>query len=209
MNFKITFVILSHVESLLGLSQSDNKHQSCLFPELWHKRKALLESLLFVSTEPVSVSNIAKVAEMSEHEVREVMEGLVVEYRARNSGILIFEIADGYQMLTNPDYSDYIRKLKNINISNRMSQAALETLAIVAYRQPLTRLEIDNIRSVNSESALKSLLDRKLIRIVGKKEVPGRPFLYGTTKVFLNHFGLKNLASLPPIGDYFSSSESS
>lgn len=190
------------MENLLELNQGDNKHQSCLFPDLWQKRKALVESLLFVSPEPVSASNIAKVVEMNEYEVREVMDALIADYKGRSSGILIVEIADGYQMLTDPEYSCYIRKLKNINISNRLSQAALETLTIVAYKQPLTKLEIDNIRGVNSEGAVKSLLDKKLIRIMGKKETPGRPYLYGTTKAFLNHFGLKNLSSLPPIVDY-------
>lgn len=193
------------MESLLELSQCDNKHQTSLFPDLWHKRKALLESLLFVSSEPISASNIAKVAEVEESEVRNLMNAIITEYNERISGIMIVEIADGYQMLTNPEFSSYIRKLKNISMASRLSQAALETLAIIAYKQPLTKLEIDNIRGVNSDGAVKSLLEKKLIKIIGKKEAPGRPFLYGTTKAFLNHFGLKNLASLPPIGDFLSS----
>jgi segregation and condensation protein B len=187
---------------LLELSQSNESRQAFLFPDVWHKRKALIEALLFVSPEPVSAANLAKVAEIKEYEVGELVDALISEYNGRVSGILIVKIAGGYQMVTNPEYSANVRKLKNINMSNRLSQAALETLTIVAYKQPLTKLEIDNIRGVNSEGAVKSLLDKKLIRIIGKKETPGRPFLYGTTKVFLNHFGLKDLASLPPIGDY-------
>ena len=187
---------------MLELKQSDDSHQTFLFSDVWHKRKALVESLLFVSREPVSLDSITKVVGIKDYEVKEVLDALISEYNLRNSGILILEIAGGYQMVTNPEYSGYIKKLKNINISSRLSQAALETLAIVAYKQPLTKLEIDNIRGVNSEGSVKSLLDKKLIRIVGKKETPGRPFLYGTTKAFLNHFGLKDLASLPPIESY-------
>ncbi len=202
LNFKIIFAILLQMEIQLALNQKNDKCQSILFPDIWQKQKALLESLLFASAEPVSVSSIAKAAEMKDYEVREIMAALILEYQERISGILIIEIADGYQMVTNQEYSGYIRKLKNINISNRLSQAALETLTIVAYKQPLTKLEIDHIRGVNTDGALKSLLEKKLIKIMGKKETLGRPFLYSTTNKFLEYFGLKNLAALPSIKDF-------
>jgi segregation and condensation protein B len=112
------------------------------------------------------------------------------------------EVADGYQMVTNPDFSMWVKKFKNINQSSKLSPPTLETLAIIAYKQPITKLEIDQLRGVNSDGAVKSLLDKRLIKIVGKKETPGRPFLYGTTKEFLQYFGLKNLSDLPPINDF-------
>jgi segregation and condensation protein B len=127
------------------------------------------------------------------------------EYRARNSGILIAEIAEGYEMLTDPDLAAWIRKMKNIHGSVKLSQPSLETLSIIAYKQPITKLEVDQLRGVNSDAAVKSLLDKRLIKIVGKKESPGRPFLYATTRDFLQYFGLKNLGELPAINDFFNS----
>lgn len=165
-------------------------------------QKSALEALLFVAGEPVAVSSIIKAADMKETEIKTLLSELIAEYRERNSGILIAEIADGYQMVTNPDVTLWIKKFKNINQTNKLSQPALETLAIVAYRQPITKLEIDQLRGVNSDGAVKSLLDKRLIKIIGKKETPGRPFLYGTTKEFLQYFGLKNLTDLPSISEF-------
>lgn len=162
-------------------------------------KKSLLEALLFVSGEPITIDVLKKVTNMPEIDIRNYMYELISDYRERNSPIMIAEIADGYQMITKPEYSVYIKRLKNINQSNKLSQPALETLSIIAYKQPITKLEIDHIRGVNSDGAIKSLLEKRLIKIVGKKESPGRPFLYGTTKEFLLYFGLKNLSELPPI----------
>ncbi len=167
-----------------------------------HLRKAALEALLFVAGEPVALSNLVKTTEINEHEIKRLMTELISDYKERNSGIIVAEIADGYQMLTNPDFSLFVKKFKNINQTNKLSPPALETLAIVAYKQPITKLEIDQLRGVNSDGAVKSLLDKRLIKIIGKKETPGRPFLYGTTKEFLQYFGLKNLSDLPPINDF-------
>jgi len=164
--------------------------------------KSVLESLLFVSGEPVAACSLTKATDVPEPEIRKSMNELIGEYRDRNSGIIIAEIADGYQMVTNPDSSAWVKKFKNINQSNKLSQPALETLAIIAYKQPITRLEIDQLRGLNSDGAVKTLLDKRLIKIIGKKESPGRPFLYGTTKEFLQYFGLKNLSDLPPINDF-------
>lgn len=162
-------------------------------------KKSIIEALLFVSGEPISVDLIKKVTEIPEQEIRNILNSLISEYKERNSGIMITEIAEGFQMVTAPECSFYIKRLKNINQSNRLSQASLETLSIIAYKQPITKLEVDNIRGVNSDGAIKSLMDKRLIKIVGKKEAPGRPFLYGTTKEFLQYFGLKNLSELPPL----------
>lgn len=165
-------------------------------------KKAILEALLFVAGEPITQGSIIKATEMQESEIKRLMGELISEYRERNSGILIFEVADGYQMVTNPDYGIWVKKFKNINYSSRLSQASLETLSIIAYKQPITKLEIDQLRGVNSDGAIKSLYEKRLIKIVGKKEAPGRPFLYGTTKEFLQYFGLKNLSDLPAITDF-------
>ena len=166
------------------------------------QKKSILEALLFVAGEPVTSGSIAKASEIEESEIKKLMAELISEYRERNSGLQIVEIAEGFQMMTSPDLSLWIKRFKNVNQSNKLSQPALETLAIIAYKQPITKLEIDQLRGVNSDGAVKSLLDKKLIKIVGKKETPGRPFLYGTTKEFLQYFGLKNLSDLPPINDF-------
>jgi segregation and condensation protein B len=166
------------------------------------QQKAILEALLFVAGEPVTVNAIMKTLEMQEPEIKKIMNELISDYKERNSGILITEIADGYQMVTDPDVGIWVKRFKNIHVSNKLSQPALETLAIVAYKQPITKLEIDQLRSVNSDGAIKSLLEKRLIKIIGKKETPGRPFLYGTTREFLQYFGLKNLSDLPPINDF-------
>jgi segregation and condensation protein B len=166
------------------------------------QQKAILEALLFVAGEPVTVNAIMKTLEMQEPEIKKIMNELISDYKERNSGILITEIADGYQMVTDPDVGIWVKRFKNIHVSNKLSQPALETLAIVAYKQPITKLEIDQLRSVNSDGAIKSLLEKRLIKIIVKKETPGRPFLYGTTREFLQYFGLKNLTDLPPISDF-------
>jgi segregation and condensation protein B len=162
---------------------------------------SVLEALLFLSGELLSVSAIKDVIELPESEVKRLMEELMAEYKNRNAGLLIVEIANGYQMVTNPEYADWVRKFRSIHISSKLSVPALETLAIIAYKQPIIRAEIEQLRSVNSDSAIKRLLERRLIKIMGRKEVPGRPFLYGTTREFLQYFGLKDLTGLPTLKD--------
>ncbi len=166
------------------------------------EKKAVLETLLFVAGEPASAASLAKAMEVQESEVRKLLEELIGEYRDRNGGILLVEVAEGYQLITNPDYSQWVKRFKNISQTNKLSQPALETLAIIAYKQPVTKLEVDQLRGVNSDGAVRSLLEKRFIKIVGKKESPGRPFLYGTTKEFLHYFGLKSLNELPPISDF-------
>jgi segregation and condensation protein B len=129
------------------------------------------------------------------------MEDLMKEYRERNAGLLIVEIANGYQMVTNSEYADWVRKFKSTQVSSKLSMPALETLAIIAYRQPIIRAEVEQIRGVNSDSAIKTLYEKRLIKIMGRKEAPGRPFLYGTTREFLQYFGLKDLTELPTLKD--------
>jgi segregation and condensation protein B len=167
------------------------------------RTKAILEALLFASGEPLTLAAIVKATGMAEAEAKYGLTDLVQEYRDRNSGIRIAEIADGYEMVTDPELGSWIKRLKNINTTSKLSQPSLETLSIIAYKQPLTKLEVDQLRGVNSDAAVKTLLEKRLIKIVGKKEAPGRPFLYGTTREFLQYFGLKSLSELPPLNDFF------
>ncbi|MCX8070030.1 MAG: SMC-Scp complex subunit ScpB [Thermodesulfovibrionales bacterium] len=164
--------------------------------------KSIIEAIIFSSSGPIAVKDLQKVININEQEIMNAINQLIEEYSKRDSGIKIIEIAGGYQMATRPEYGTWIRKFKKNTHSSKLSQASLETLAIIAYKQPMTKLEIDHIRGVNSDGAVKSLIDRRLIKIVGKKEAPGRPFLYGTTNDFLQYFGLKNLTELPPINDF-------
>ena len=163
------------------------------------ERKSLIEAVLFVSGEPVNLASLKGVLDMPEADIKQGIDELIAEYRERDRGLLILEIAQGFQMVTNPLYAKILRKFSNTATSNTLSMPALETLAIVAYRQPLIKTEIEQIRGVNSDGVIKSLLDKRLIRIIGQKEAPGKPLLYGTTKEFLQYFGLKDLTELPTL----------
>lgn len=160
--------------------------------------QGVVEALLFVNERPISLDQIKRVLEaVTPTEIKAAIDGLNHEYRSRNSGITIQEIAGGYQMLSNPDYVTYVRNFYKTKHKEKLSKPALETLAIIAYKQPVTRAEIELIRGVNSDGVVALLLDKELIKLAGRKDVPGRPFLYGTTKQFLEYFGLKSLETLP------------
>jgi segregation and condensation protein B len=174
-------------------------------PSETNRNKAILEALLFASGEPLTIGAIAKATSLNEQNIREILRELTADYRDRNSGIIIAEIADGYELATDPELAAWIRRMKNVHVSNKLSQPSIETLSIIAYKQPITKVEIDQLRGVNSDAAVKSLLDKRLVKIIGKKESPGRPFLYSTTNEFLQYFGLKNLTELPAIHDFFNS----
>ena len=163
------------------------------------EKKSLIEALLFVSGEPVTLAVLKNITELPETELKQLLEELITEYRERNSGLLIIEIANGYQTVTHPSYALWIKKFKNTSTSSKLSMPALETLAIIAYNQPIIKAELEHIRGVNSDGVIKTLLDRRLIKIMGRKEVPGKPLLYGTTREFLQYFGLKDLTDLPTI----------
>ncbi len=162
------------------------------------RKKALLEAILFVSGHPVTLKDLRKATGFSTGEIGFLMKELAAEYRERRGGILLAEVAEGFQLVSNPEFSVQLRKLSAVP-AQRLSMAALETLAIIAYRQPLTKAELDELRGVNSDGVLRGLLERRLIRVVGKKESPGRPLLYGTTREFLRFFGLKDLSELPDV----------
>lgn len=165
------------------------------------ERKSLLESLLFLSGEPATAASLKAASDMDEPEIRHFMAELMAEYRERDGGILITEVANGYQMVTNTRYAPWIRRLQGSHASGKLSLPALETLAIIAYKQPIIKAEVEQIRGVNADGVIKNLLERRLIKIMGRKEAPGKPLLYGTTKEFLQHFGLKDLTELPTLKD--------
>jgi len=161
--------------------------------------KGILEALIFCSESPLSLERMVSLVDGADRrEVKRAVEELVLEYRNRQGGLEIVEVAGGFQVRTRPEFAAWVAKLRQQKPA-RLSRAALEALAIVAYRQPVTRAEIEAIRGVDCAAAIGSLLEKRLVRIVGRKEVPGRPILYGTTQEFLELFGLKNLKSLPTL----------
>lgn len=162
--------------------------------------KPIIESIIFASEEPVSLERIVNIIDDAERAtVREAARELVEDY-SRREGLRIEEVAGGYQFRTPPEYAPYLRKLFKIG-ARRISKAAMEALAVVAYKQPVTKAEVDAIRGVDSGGVLASLLDKRFIKIVGRKDVPGRPVVYASTKEFLETFDLKDLSCLPSLKD--------
>ncbi|NLO98192.1 MAG: SMC-Scp complex subunit ScpB [Peptococcaceae bacterium] len=159
---------------------------------------AALEALLFVAKEPLSISKLAEILELSEHEVAELLQNLQERYKAKSSGITLVETDNCYRLGTKPEMASYIEALYK-QPAQALSHAALEVLSIIAYRQPITRGEIDFIRGVQSDRSLATLVEKGLVQEVGRKDGPGRPILYGTTEQFLIHFGLKSLQELPKL----------
>ena len=165
--------------------------------------KPAIEALLFVSDEPLPFKQLNKIlGEVPEADVRAALEDLIAEYEARQGGLEIREIAGGWRISTRPQYHEFIRKYLRSKPSARLSLAALETLAVIAYKQPVTIPEILEIRGVSSSSAIRTLLEKRLIVTKGRKETVGRPMMYGTSKEFLLQFGLKDLSELPGIEDF-------
>lgn len=158
---------------------------------------ALLESMLFVASGPVSLQRLARTLEVSPEVVRGLLRALEAEYAGR--GLRLQWSGNEVQLTTAPEAAGVVERFLGLETTSRLSQAALEVLAIVAYMQPATRPEIDDIRGVNSDGALRTLLSRGLLEEVGRRETPGRPILYGTTPDFLQHFGLGSLQELPPL----------
>lgn len=163
--------------------------------------KTLLEVFLFIAGDPLAIAELKRHSGLKEEEIKGLMAELTEDYRERNGAMLIGEIAGGWQMHTNPEYAEWVRKFTGQDKAAKLSAPSLETLAIVAYRQPMTKAEVEALRGVNSDGVLKTLLERRLVKMVGRKEAPGRPVLYGTTRDFLQHFGLKDLTELPTLKD--------
>lgn len=165
--------------------------------------KRILEALLFVSGEPLSVDRVKNVLEdIDRGKIRNLLWEVQHEYEMRPSGLRIAEVAGGFQLITRPELAGWIKKLKKVKQSSKLSKPSLETLAIVAYKQPIVKSEIEEIRGVDSSGVLKGLLDKHLIKIIGRKDVPGKPILYSTTKEFLQYFGLRDITDLPTLKEF-------
>ena len=163
---------------------------------------SLVEALVFVADEPITVKTLADVLEEDRETIETAVEELKEEYETRESGLQLREIAGGWQISTRTEYHEEVRKFLKTRPNAKLSLASLETLAVIAYKQPVTIPEILEIRGVQSASAIKTLLEKRLIVMKGHKETVGRPMLYGTSKDFLIQFGLKDLSELPSIEDF-------
>jgi segregation and condensation protein B len=165
--------------------------------------KRIIEALLFTSEKPITIEQMKEVLEEVEaKDIKAALSELQSEYETLGRSFKVYEVAGGYQMVTAPEFAEYLKKFYRVKSKDKLTKPALETLAIVAYRQPITRADIEDIRGVNVDGVVKTLADRQLIRITGRKDAPGRPILYGTTKEFLDRFGLSSLNELPKLGEF-------
>jgi len=165
--------------------------------------KGIIEALLYVSPEPLTVDKVTTVlAGPPRIVVHNAIRSLQQDYDQEGRGLHIVEVAGGYAMVTRPDCAPWITRLHKAKASAKVSRSAMETLAIIAYKQPIVRAEIEQIRGVETSGVLRTLLDQKLVRMVGRKDIPGRPIMYGTSKVFLQRFGLRDLRDLPPLREF-------
>lgn len=163
--------------------------------------KKELEAIIFVSPEVVDQRKLAEVIGCGQEQIKQATEELVQDYNTRNSGLSLLPVAGGYQIVTSRDMAPVIEKFLTVVRKRRLSQAALETLSIIAYRQPVTRPEIESIRGVDSSAVVQGLLEKKLVRLGGRRKAPGRPLTYRTTRHFLVHFGMKDLKELPALSE--------
>ena len=164
--------------------------------------KLIIEAVIFAADGPVSVEQLARVVETFDTDtIMRLISELQQEYDANKRSFQIVEIANGFQICTRDEYAPWIKRFYTTELSSRLSVSALEALAIIAYRQPATRAEVEEVRGVNSDSVIHTLLERNLIQILGRKQAPGKPMIYGTTTEFLMHFGLRELSELPSIDE--------
>ncbi|MGQ0695265.1 MAG: SMC-Scp complex subunit ScpB [Nitrospiraceae bacterium] len=165
--------------------------------------KAILESMLFVSSEPLPMTRlVAVLGDVTRADVERVLRSLGDDLDQAGRGIRLVQVGGGYRLVTKQEYAPWIKRLDKSKSMVKLSRSALEALAIIAYKQPIVRSEIEQIRGVETSGVVRTLLERKLVRIVGRKEIPGRPIMYGTTKFFLEHFGLNDLSQLPPLREF-------
>lgn len=164
--------------------------------------KAIIESLLFVWGDPLSIKDIAYILEEDNNTIKDILKEMIDEFDYNRRGLKIVQVEDTYQLSTRPEFYPWISKLTQNKNNRNLSNAALETLSIIAYKQPITKSEIEAIRGVRCDKALETLLNKKLIEEKGRLEKTGRPIIYGTTKEFLRYFGLKDINELPPLLDY-------
>lgn len=165
--------------------------------------KGILEALLFVTAEPIPVTRfLALLGAVTKQEVDQALASLRYDYEQEGRGLQLAEVAGGYRIVTKAEFAPWLKRLEKVKAPSKLSRSALESLAIIAYKQPIVRGEVEQIRGVETSGVIRTLLERKLVRIVGRKEEPGRPIMYGTTKVFLEHFGLRDLSQLPPLREF-------
>jgi len=164
--------------------------------------KSILEALLFINEKPIEVNELAEVLETSRKEIDAALEELSSDYQGRSSGICIVKVAGGYQMCSSPDNETWVKKMYQERSKQKLSTASLETLAVIAYKQPVTRVEIEAIRGVNADGVVRKLSELGLIKIAGRKDVIGKPFLYITTRKFLEYFGINALKDLPKLEEF-------
>lgn len=163
--------------------------------------KSIVEALIFASPDPVTMKTLVKLLDTEpKEEIVAAIAALKEDYQ-RQGGLTLVEVAGGYQIVTRPELNEWVRRLFHERTTQKLSVASLETLAVIAYRQPVTAPEVAEIRGVNTAGVIGTLIERKLIKIVGRKQVVGRPFLYGTTREFLDRFGLNDLSDLPKVED--------
>ena len=164
--------------------------------------KAIIENILLAADQPVSETQLKNLFgdEVEKVSFKSVLEELIDEYNSRNLQIL--QVAEGYQLCTRHDYSNWVRKFLKFDKTRKLSQPSLDTLSIIAYKQPLTKAEVEEIRGVDSSGVVRTLLEKKIISPGGRKKVPGRPIMYRTTRKFLEYFGLKDLSDLPTLEDF-------
>ncbi|MFA5430502.1 MAG: SMC-Scp complex subunit ScpB [Candidatus Omnitrophota bacterium] len=161
---------------------------------------AVVEALLFAAEQPLSLEQLCSLVPGSDTAMlREAVTRLKQEYETGGRGVRVDEVAGGYRMTTAPELSGFVRRLYRQRRSDKLSRPAMETLAIIAYKQPVTRQEVQSLRSVNIDGVMKNLLEKNLIRISGKKDAPGRPFVFGTTRQFLEYFGLNSIEEMPKL----------
>lgn len=166
------------------------------------KYESIIEAVLFASGEPLKLKQICSIIECNEKYSKRILDNMIIRYNDQKRGIKLICINDSYQLVTKPENSTYVSKLLKTNSRQSLSQAAMETLAIVAYKQPITRIDVDEIRGVKSDRAILTLQEKKLIKENGRLDVPGRPILYSTTDEFLRSFSIGNLDELPSIDEF-------
>jgi segregation and condensation protein B len=194
-----TVAVSFSAEEILGTDTTESAEKPVEDAEL----RAVLEAIIYVTDEPLTIDQIAEAIEQPKERVTTLLEQLCAEYDKPERGLSIREIAGGFRMTTKPEHHEGVRRfVRNLNPPIRLSLPALETLAVIAYKQPITAPEIMEIRGVQGAGVLKTLLDRKLIAAAGRKQVVGKPILYKTTKEFLVQFGLKNLQELPTLKEF-------
>ena len=195
--------MVAEVEQSSTAAEDDASDDALLSsPQSQAERAAVIEALIFVSDEPLTAKAIADVLKEDKEVINDTLAALAHEFNGRNSGLQLREVAGGWQFATRPEYHEHVRAFLKTRPSAKLTIASLETLAVIAYRQPVTVPEILEIRGVQSPSAIKTLLDKKLIVAKGRKDTIGRPMMYGTSKEFLLQFGLKDLSELPSVEDF-------